>query len=579
MKKKLLLADDSITIQKVVGIIFAPENYDLLVASDGDKAYEMALSHRPDLVIADIAMPGRNGFELCREIKSNPTLGQTSVLLLPGVFEAFDESRAVDVCADGWLTKPFESQALLDKVAALCDMPPLRLVPAEEADVDVALMEADDKIAEELVVAVEEESIADQEELVALTQEESDVIDDETDADDGLWGEVSFEEDDLKPQDLLAATEQDDDEVTVDPSEDESPATDFSAGLTPEQLAPYVSTDLPADVREEVDAPEFEPLIIEEEQETVEEQEFGFISDDAQELEDPEVLESADTRSDIVEDVEEDSLAPFDFSGPEVDDSQQDDEDPQAIIEMMEEDFDQEEDLVEDPDTFIELNEADEDASLTEDAPAVFSATADNEEVADQEDILELTEGDIVSDSSSVALAEEDDTDDDVLVVEQDSDGDEITDEDVFDEALVDTTEESDQLAVFDEDQIDEDEIIEVEAGPEITTEESGRDDDLFVDEEEETFTAETASDDVADVEPEPAVPSVPGATSVAATIEEQLQQLSQDELKEVVAKVAGPMIEALAREMLEQTVWEVVPDLAETMISAEIEKIKRGEI
>ncbi|MCK4691445.1 MAG: response regulator, partial [Desulfuromonadales bacterium] len=119
MMKKLLLADDSITIQKVIGIIFATEDYQLLISDNGDEAFNKALDEYPDLVIADISMPGKDGFELCQAIKSEPRLAHTSVLLLPGTFEHFDEARVQTVGADGWLTKPFESQALLDKVAQL----------------------------------------------------------------------------------------------------------------------------------------------------------------------------------------------------------------------------------------------------------------------------------------------------------------------------------------------------------------------------------------------------------------------------------------------------------------------------
>jgi len=107
MMKKLLLADDSITIQKVVGIIFATEDFNLTMTNDGDSGFEKALELAPDLVIADISMPGKDGFELCRAIKSEPSLSHTSVLLLPGAFDHFDENKAQEVCADGCLTKRF----------------------------------------------------------------------------------------------------------------------------------------------------------------------------------------------------------------------------------------------------------------------------------------------------------------------------------------------------------------------------------------------------------------------------------------------------------------------------------------
>ena len=119
MPKTLLLADDSVTIQKVVGISFANEDIVLLTVDNGDDAVLRASEARPDIVLADVVMPGRNGYEVCEAIKSDPNLAGTPVLLLTGTFEAFDEARAQRAGADGHITKPFEAQALVDQVNAL----------------------------------------------------------------------------------------------------------------------------------------------------------------------------------------------------------------------------------------------------------------------------------------------------------------------------------------------------------------------------------------------------------------------------------------------------------------------------
>ena len=119
MSKKLLLADDSVTIQKVIQITFAHEDYDLTVTDNGDAALDKAREVKPDLVLADVYMPGKNGYELCSALKQDPALQGTPVLLLTGSFEPFDEDKARAVKADAWLEKPFESQTLLDKVAEL----------------------------------------------------------------------------------------------------------------------------------------------------------------------------------------------------------------------------------------------------------------------------------------------------------------------------------------------------------------------------------------------------------------------------------------------------------------------------
>jgi CheY-like chemotaxis protein len=134
MSKRLLLADDSITIQKVVQITFAHEDYELTITDNGDAALAKARELLPDLVLADVYMPGKNGYELCAAIKQEATLRQVPVLLLAGSFEPFDEGKARAAGADAWIEKPFESQALIDKVSAL-----LSAVPSVAASVPPAV--------------------------------------------------------------------------------------------------------------------------------------------------------------------------------------------------------------------------------------------------------------------------------------------------------------------------------------------------------------------------------------------------------------------------------------------------------
>lgn len=133
MNRKLLLADDSITIQKVIGITFANEDVTLSIADNGDSAFEMAQADHPDLVMADILMPGRNGYELCEAIKRDPQLSNVPVLLLSGTFEPFDEEKAKAAGADGWIAKPFESQALIEKVQRLLSLAPDQLARPKQA--------------------------------------------------------------------------------------------------------------------------------------------------------------------------------------------------------------------------------------------------------------------------------------------------------------------------------------------------------------------------------------------------------------------------------------------------------------
>jgi CheY-like chemotaxis protein len=118
MSKTLLLADDSVTIQKVVGISFANEDVRIVTVDNGDDAVARARDIKPDIVLADVVMPGKSGYDVCAAIKGDPELRGVPVLLLTGTFETFDEDRAARVGADGHITKPFEAQALVELVNA-----------------------------------------------------------------------------------------------------------------------------------------------------------------------------------------------------------------------------------------------------------------------------------------------------------------------------------------------------------------------------------------------------------------------------------------------------------------------------
>lgn len=114
--RKLLLADDSVTIQKVVKLSFADEDVEVFAVGDGDQAVTQLEQIHPDIVLADIYMPGRNGIAVCEYVKSHPTLSLTPVVLLVGTFEPFDKMEASRVRYDGVLTKPFETAQLIQLV-------------------------------------------------------------------------------------------------------------------------------------------------------------------------------------------------------------------------------------------------------------------------------------------------------------------------------------------------------------------------------------------------------------------------------------------------------------------------------
>jgi CheY-like chemotaxis protein len=119
MGKKILLADDSITIQKVIELTFSDEDFEVVTVGNGRLAIERVQDVRPDIVLCDIIMPEKDGYEVCDFIKRSPALTHVPVLLLTGAFEPFDQEKAARVGSDGFLAKPFEPQTLIAKVKDL----------------------------------------------------------------------------------------------------------------------------------------------------------------------------------------------------------------------------------------------------------------------------------------------------------------------------------------------------------------------------------------------------------------------------------------------------------------------------
>lgn len=135
----LLLADDSITIQKVAGIIFGSEDYTLTVVGNGTAAVEKARELHPDVLLVDALMPGMSGYEVCEAIRSDRSLAATPILLLTGSFEPLDEEKIRQCGADDHILKPFESQQIISKVQKLYQLgrgraavPAALLQPADE---------------------------------------------------------------------------------------------------------------------------------------------------------------------------------------------------------------------------------------------------------------------------------------------------------------------------------------------------------------------------------------------------------------------------------------------------------------
>src|SRR5215510_2588941 len=119
---KILLADDSVTVQKIITLTFSDEGVDVLTVNNGDEAISRLQFVRPALVMADVSIPGKNGYEICEFVKSHPEMKDTPVILLVPAFERFDEERARRIGADYHLTKPFQSiRTLISTVKNLAE--------------------------------------------------------------------------------------------------------------------------------------------------------------------------------------------------------------------------------------------------------------------------------------------------------------------------------------------------------------------------------------------------------------------------------------------------------------------------
>src|SRR5688572_147830 len=119
MPKHILCADDSVTMQKVVSITFAHTDYQVTAARSVDEALALARQNRPDLVLADAIMPGKTGYDLAQALKSDPSLSRVPVVLLVGNSQPYDEARGKQVGADGFLTKPWDTQVFIEKIGEI----------------------------------------------------------------------------------------------------------------------------------------------------------------------------------------------------------------------------------------------------------------------------------------------------------------------------------------------------------------------------------------------------------------------------------------------------------------------------
>ncbi len=116
MTKKALIAEDDANIAELLRLYLEKEGFEVLIAPDGGKAVELARSEEPQLLMLDIMLPVKDGWQVCREVRS---FSQMSIIMLTAKGETFDKITGLELGADDYVTKPFDAKELMARIHAV----------------------------------------------------------------------------------------------------------------------------------------------------------------------------------------------------------------------------------------------------------------------------------------------------------------------------------------------------------------------------------------------------------------------------------------------------------------------------
>ena len=119
MARRILIVDDEPNIVTSLEFLMRGRDYDVLVARDGKEALGLAESFRPDLVLLDVMMPQRSGFDVCRSIRENAALRETKIVMLTAKGRAVEKDKGLNLGANAYVTKPFSTKELMITVCRL----------------------------------------------------------------------------------------------------------------------------------------------------------------------------------------------------------------------------------------------------------------------------------------------------------------------------------------------------------------------------------------------------------------------------------------------------------------------------
>ena len=119
MGARILIADDEANIVTSLEFLMRDGDYEVRIARNGEEALRLAEAFHPDLVLLDVMMPLRSGFDVCRKIRENPGLRDIKIVMLTARGREAERSRGVDLGANAYVTKPFSTKDLMNTVRSL----------------------------------------------------------------------------------------------------------------------------------------------------------------------------------------------------------------------------------------------------------------------------------------------------------------------------------------------------------------------------------------------------------------------------------------------------------------------------
>jgi DNA-binding response OmpR family regulator len=113
--RKILVVDDEPNVIKSLTFVLNKEGYDVSSATNGEEAIAKIQQSKPDLMFLDVMMPKKNGYEVCKEVKSNSSLSDIHIIMLTAKGQQADREKGLNVGADEFMTKPFSLKTIVDK--------------------------------------------------------------------------------------------------------------------------------------------------------------------------------------------------------------------------------------------------------------------------------------------------------------------------------------------------------------------------------------------------------------------------------------------------------------------------------